>query len=67
MILKAQYTVGGRIVLVECIDNDKLINFYKENGFEVINKDSMVQLIRIIEPDISNKQLLEVAMGIENE
>ncbi|MGL4913566.1 MAG: hypothetical protein ACRC3Y_14175 [Romboutsia sp.] len=67
MILKAQHAVGGRIVLVECFDNEKLIKFYIENGFEIINKDSMVQLIRVIEPSISNKQILEAALGIVEE
>lgn len=67
MILKAQHAVGGRIVLVECFDNDKLIKFYIENGFEIINKDAMVQLIRVIEPSISNKQMLEAALGIVEE
>lgn len=67
MILKAQHAVGGRIVLVECFDNEKLIKFYIKNGFEIINKDTMVQLIRVIEPSISNKQMLEAALGIVEE
>ena len=49
VIGRAQDEVGGRIVLAECDDNPKLIKFYKDNGFIILNTDEMVQLIRIID------------------
>lgn len=41
-------TVGGRFVLIECEDNEKLIDFYKRNGFEILQKDEFVQMIRYL-------------------
>lgn len=43
--------VGGRIILVECHPNQKLINFYKHNGFSEIaripdDQKPMVQMIK---------------------
>ena len=45
--------VGGRYILIECNDNDKLIKFYQENNFSEINRlnyedKAMVQMIRMI-------------------
>jgi len=46
----AQEKVGGRIVLVECNNEVKLIKFYNDNGFSFINLDTdgYAQLIKII-------------------
>ena len=33
-----QDEIGGRLTYLECEDNDKLINFYKKNGFVVFGK-----------------------------
>jgi len=45
-------TIGGRCILVECDNNDKLINFYKNNQFKIIktnsSNDELVQMIRFI-------------------
>lgn len=45
--------VGGRYVMIECRDNEKLIQFYKDNLFDEIaripdNDQAMVQMIRKI-------------------
>ena len=40
--------VGGRFVLIECNENEKLIDFYNRNGFEVLQKDELVQMIRFL-------------------
>lgn len=50
-IYEAYKVVGGRVILVEAVDNDKIIDFYKENGFEIIRKDEdkLIQLIRMVE------------------
>ena len=45
--------VGGRYILIECNDNNKLIKFYQENNFSEINRinyedKAMVQMIRMI-------------------
>lgn len=53
VISSAVEAVGGRYMMIECRDNEKLINFYKDNGYEEISRipDSehvMVQMIRKI-------------------
>lgn len=53
VILNAVEAVGGRVIMIECRDNEKLIDFYMTNGFEVIselpdNEIPMKQMIRRI-------------------
>lgn len=53
VILEAVEAVGGRVVMVECHNNEKLISFYEANGFIVIselpdNDIAMKQMIRKI-------------------
>ena len=53
LIKSAQDIVGGRYLLVECKEEEKLIHFYKNNGFKVISSISdgntkMIQMIRKI-------------------
>jgi len=36
IICYANELVGGRIILIEAMDNEKLINFYKKNGFKIL-------------------------------
>jgi len=46
---QAQRAVGGRFVLVECAPHEKLLQFYVQNGFSILQDDEegqMVQLIR---------------------
>ena len=53
IIGQAVKLVGGRNILVECRNNEKLINFYRNNGFDRISKvpdenQTMIQMIRRI-------------------
>ncbi len=53
VISTAVEAVGGRYMMIECRDNDKLIDFYRKNGFDEIaripdNEQPMVQMIRKI-------------------
>ncbi len=54
IIGEAVKLVGGRNILVECRNNEKLIQFYLDNGFYKVSQvpdesQSMVQMIRRIE------------------
>jgi hypothetical protein len=54
VISAAVEAVGGRYLMIECRDNDKLIRFYKENHFNEIARipdqdQPMVQMIRKIQ------------------
>jgi len=44
--------IGGRVVLVECKNKKKLIEFYKHHDFKILqstpDSEDMIQLIRII-------------------
>lgn len=46
----AHGAVGGRYVMIECHDNNKLLEFYTSNGFRIFKRDidneSMVQMIK---------------------
>ena len=53
VIAKSVESVGGRYVMIECHDNEKLISFYKANMFTEISRipdkeNMMVQMIRKI-------------------
>lgn len=53
IIATAVNAVGGRYMMIECRDNEKLLHFYSENHFEEIsripdNDQPMVQMIRKI-------------------
>ena len=37
-IYDANEIVGGRVILIETLNNEKLIKFYKENGFKILQK-----------------------------
>lgn len=44
-----QDSIGGRYVMIECHNNDKLLKFYTDNGFYKFNydnSDDMVQMLR---------------------
>ena len=46
--------VGGRYILIECHDDEKLVQFYLDNGFEVLSRipdedKKMVQMLRRFE------------------
>ena len=51
IIEEAVSSVGGRIAIIECKNNDKLLKFYADNFFTEISRipdgdDAMVQMIR---------------------
>lgn len=53
VIYSAMLSIGGRYVLIECQDHEKLLKFYNENGFDEFLKEPegnrpMVQLLRKI-------------------
>ena len=53
VISTAVEAVGGRYMMIECRDTEKLINFYSANGFKEIsrvpdNHQPMIQMIRKI-------------------
>ncbi len=46
-------SIGGRIILIECQENEKLLKFYSDNGFYEFVRDSyndktMVQMLKKI-------------------
>jgi hypothetical protein len=45
---QVQELVGGRFVLIECLDKPKLIEFYTNNGFMVLQKDENDKLIQLV-------------------
>ena len=52
-IEEASDIVAGRIILVELKNNQKLINFYINNGFSLLdnntkNEEDLLQMIKII-------------------
>jgi ribosomal protein S18 acetylase RimI-like enzyme len=48
---EANQIVGGRFILVDALNNEKVINFYKENGFFEIEKiDNKKPSIKMIRP-----------------
>lgn len=53
IIKSAMCDVGGRAVMVECRNRKKLVNFYRNNGFEVVDNipdgdDEMIQMIQVV-------------------
>lgn len=48
IILKCYKLIGGRNLLVECEDNEKLKDFYTENKFEFLKKDEETKLLQYI-------------------
>lgn len=54
IIASAVEAVGGRYILIECHDNEKLVQFYLDNDFEVLSRipdedKKMVQMLRRFE------------------
>jgi F0F1-type ATP synthase gamma subunit len=48
-IYEAQKFVGGRFVLLECQNIDKIVEFYRNNGFEFLQydeRDKYLQMVR---------------------
>ena len=53
-IMKSFNVIGGRIVLVECSNNQNLTKFYQDNDFELLqettdkNNNKLLQFIRFL-------------------
>jgi len=48
-IYEAQETIGGRFVMLECMEIEKVVEFYKANGFQSLqfdDRDKYLQMIR---------------------
>lgn len=54
-LLEGQRRLGGRIVMLECMDIPSLLDFYKKYGFFKIEKDyesgELLQLIKVLQED----------------
>ena len=48
IIKTSQGCVGGRIVLIECEEKTKLIEFYNTSGFEILQKDKNDRMLQLI-------------------
>lgn len=49
LLAEAQGLVGGRVILLECEDNNKLISLYKNCGFERLQSNDLVQMYKIFD------------------
>ena len=47
---KAQGILKGRFVLIDSVNDDKVINFYKENSFIALENDKSLKSIKMIKP-----------------
>jgi hypothetical protein len=48
-IYRVRSLIGGRYALIECHNTDKVVNFYCENGFDVLQpdkSDNYLQMVR---------------------
>ncbi len=49
ILLQAQDAVGGRVILIECEDEEKLLNLYQANNFNILQKQDLVQMYMIFD------------------
>jgi uncharacterized protein (DUF1330 family) len=53
-LYEANGIVGGKLIIIECNDSEKLIDFYKSNGFRYLqkvqtaNNGELVQMIKLL-------------------
>jgi len=47
-IYQVNTLIGGRYVLIECQDIDKVIGFYRNNGFELLQTDKSDKYLQMI-------------------
>ncbi len=50
IIDKSQDSLKGRFVLIDSVNDDKVINFYKENSFIALENDKSLKSIKMIKP-----------------
>jgi len=51
IVCQVQSLVGGRAVMLECHDLPKVVEFYRHNGFEVLQydkRDKYLQMVRLL-------------------
>ena len=50
IIDKAQDSLKGRFVLIDAVNEPKVLEFYKENSFIAIENDKNLKSIKMIKP-----------------
>lgn len=50
IIDKSQDSLKGRFVLIDSVNDDKVINFYKQNSFIALENDKSLKSIKMIKP-----------------
>lgn len=54
---KAQGILKGRFVLIDSVNDDRVINFYKENSFIALENDKSLKSIKMIKPYFEYSEL----------
>ena len=57
IIDKAQESLKGRFVLIDSVNDDRVINFYKENSFIALESDKSLKSIKMIKPYFEYSEL----------
>jgi len=52
VLQEVQTSIGGRVILLECDDNERLISLYKKHDFQVLQKQDLVQMYFIFDPKV---------------
>lgn len=50
ILSEAQDLIGGRVIILECEDNPKIISLYKNLGFEILQKQEYIQMYMVFDP-----------------
>ena len=48
ILLEVQKKIGGRAILLECEDNPPLIKLYEKEGFQILQKQNLVQMYQML-------------------
>ncbi|WKY43068.1 hypothetical protein Q5O14_10365 [Eubacteriaceae bacterium ES2] len=55
-ILEGQFSLGGRIIMLECKNITSLVELYENYGFRILEKDyqqdELLQMLKILEADL---------------
>lgn len=57
IIDKSQDSLKGRFVLIDSVNDDKVINFYKANSFIALENDKSLKSIKMIKPYFEYSEL----------
>ena len=52
VLQEVQGSIGGKVILLECDDNERLINLYEEHNFKILQKQDLVQMYFIFKPKV---------------